>query len=440
MARTEAEQTPEWVARANGRVFYGWVIVAVASFGVFSSGPGQSHTFSAFLDPISRDLGIGTTTISIAYGIATLAAAFLLPYMGRRVDRHGPKTMLFVITGALGAACLFFGAAANFLWLAVGFGLLRFFGQGSLMLTCANLVSQWFSRSRGLAMSLMALGFGVSMAVHPPLSHAMIEAFGWRTAWVLLGVLTWLTMLPAIWLFVFNRPEDVGLNPDGDAVTAPAKADADPSGDAANEAPAIVGLTLQEALATPTFYVLSAGWCAIAMLATTLHFYQVKILTTQGLSAETAASIFTVSAVTMVCSMPLVGRAFDTLKTRYVVGAALFVTAGSLTAVTFATDTTSALVYAVIFGLNNALSMTMFGYIWPRYFGRKHLGSIQGTGQLVGVVGASLGPLPVGLAYDTLGDATGTLLVLAAISAVIGVVSIVTLKTPPTVLDNPALE
>ncbi|MEO0671409.1 MAG: MFS transporter, partial [Pseudomonadota bacterium] len=184
MARTEAEQTPEWVARANGRVFYGWVIVAVASFGVFSSGPGQSHTFSAFLDPISRDLGIGTTTISIAYGIATLAAAFLLPYMGRRVDRHGPKTMLFVITGALGAACLFFGAAANFLWLAVGFGLLRFFGQGSLMLTCANLVSQWFSRSRGLAMSLMALGFGVSMAVHPPLSHAMIEAFGWRTAWV----------------------------------------------------------------------------------------------------------------------------------------------------------------------------------------------------------------------------------------------------------------
>ena len=439
MAKTEAGQTPAWIARTNGRLFYGWVIVAVASFGVFSSGPGQSHTFSAFLEPISRDLGISSTTISIAYGLATLAAAFALPFMGRLVDRHGPRSMLLVITAALGVACLFFGAAANFLWLAVGFGLLRFFGQGSLMLACANLVSQWFSRSRGLAMSLMALGFGVSMAVHPPLSHAMIEAFGWRTAWVLLGLITWLTMLPAVALLVFNRPEDVGLRPDGEPAKPVATDDGD-APDGPSREPVIVGLTLQEALATPTFYILSAGWCAIAMLATALHFYQVKILTTQGLASETAASIFTVSAITMVCTMPLVGRAFDTLKTRYVVGAALLVTAASLTTVTFATDLTSALVYAVIFGVNNALSMTMFGYIWPRYFGRKHLGSIQGTGQLVGVVGASLGPLPVGLAYDTVGNATGTLLALAAVSALIGVVSMLTLKTPDGVLDNPALE
>ncbi|MEL6298240.1 MAG: MFS transporter [Pseudomonadota bacterium] len=440
MAESHHAAPPSFVAKTNDRIFYGWIIVAVASFGVFSSGPGQSHTFSAFNEPIARDLGITSTTLSLAYALATLGAAFALPYMGRLVDRFGPRTMLFAIVSTLGLACLFFGAAANFLWLALGFGFLRFFGQGSLMLACANLVSQWFSRSRGLAMSLMALGFGLSMAIHPPLSHFLIESFGWRTAWVILGVITWATMLPAIFFLVHNTPESVGLRPDGDAAPKPDErttAEGEPMPEVRDE---IAGLTLNEALKTPTFYILAAGWCLIAMLVTTLHFHQVKILTTQGLSAELAASIFTISAVTMVAMMPVVGRIFDTVKTRYVVAVALFVTAASLTAITFATSLVPAIVYAVIFGLNNALSMTMFGYIWPRYFGRKHLGSVQGTGQLVGVVGASIGPLPVGLAYDMVGSATGTLVGLALLPAAVAIVTMFALKTPEGILENEKLE
>lgn len=418
----EAGRESGLVDRVNARFFYGWVIVGVAAFGVFSSGPGQSHTFSAFIKPISQDLDISSATMATAYGLATLAAAFLLPYTGRLVDRHGPRTMLLGVTAVLGLACLFFAAAPNFVWLAVGFGLLRFFGQGSLMLVCANLVSQWFAKSRGLAMSLMALGFGLSMAIHPPLSSFLIDAFGWRTAWIVLAILTWAVMLPAVWFLVHNTPESVGLKPDGDART-------ETDGTAATNAP-VQGLTLNEALNTSTFYILAAGWCLMAMLVTTLHFYQITILTAQDQSAELAASAFTISALTMVIAMPLVGRAFDRLKTRFVIASGLFITAASLISITFATTTPTVVTYAVLFGLNNAITMTMFGYVWPRYFGRKHLGSIQGTGQLVGVVGASLGPLPVGVAFDLVGTATGTLIGLAALPAVVGVVTIFALRTP----------
>ena len=58
--------------------------------------------------------------------------------------------------------------------LALGFGALRFLGQGSLMMNAANLVAQWFSRKRGFAMGLMALGFAASMAVHPPLGQFLV--------------------------------------------------------------------------------------------------------------------------------------------------------------------------------------------------------------------------------------------------------------------------
>lgn len=346
-------------AALNARAFYGWTILGVAGLGLFASGPGQSHTFSVFVGPIGEDLGLSKAAIASAYGLATLVAAFLLPKMGRLVDRYGPRRMTSVIALLLGLACMAFGAAGGIVTLALGFGALRFLGQGSLMMNCANLVAQWFSRRRGFAMSLMALGFAASMAVHPPLGQFLINQFGWRWAWVILGLITWLLLLPPVLLLVHDKPEDKGLRPDGDA--APAEGQAKP---------AIDGMTLREGLGTPTFYILSAGWFSMAMLVTTLHFYQVSILTAQGVEAEIAARVFPVSALTMVLTMPLVGRMFDRFRTRYVLAAGLVVMGAALVGVTMVRDLSSALVYAALFGINNAFSMTMFGYL---KIGRAHV-------------------------------------------------------------------
>lgn len=419
------------VAASQGRFFYGWVIVAVAGLGIFTSGAGQSHTFSVFLDPIGKDLGISNATLATAYGLATLAAAFALPQMGKVIDRLGVRKGLIVIVAGLGLACLFFGAAANFLWLAVGFALLRFLGQGSLMMGSANLVSQWFNKSRGFAMSFMMLGWGASMAIHPPLAQYLVNEIGWRSAWYVLGLITWVTMLPPLLLLAFDKPEDVRLHPDGET-EAESGEDGKPK--------EIGGLTLKEALRTSTFYLAALSWFGISMLVTVLHFYQVKILTDHGLSEEVAASLFIISAFTMIGMMPLVGRMFDKLRTRFVVALALIATGVNLIGITQVDSFSSGVVYALLFGINNALSMTMFGYIWPRYFGRKHLGSIQGTGQMVGVVGASIGPLPVGLAYDYFGDPTLTLQLLAIYPFVAATLAILFLRAPKSLNESPHLE
>ena len=84
--------------------FYGWWVLGAAALGIFASGPGQSHTFSVFIAPISADLGVSPADIATAYAAATLIAAFGLPYMGRLTDRHGPRRMLLWIALALGAA------------------------------------------------------------------------------------------------------------------------------------------------------------------------------------------------------------------------------------------------------------------------------------------------------------------------------------------------
>ena len=65
--------------------------------------------------------------------------------------------------------------------------------------------------------------------------------------------------------------------------------------------------------------------------------------------------------------------------------------------------------------------VTLFGFLWANYFGRKHLGSIQGVGQTIGVIGASLGPLPLGVAYDIFGTYNGVLYLLAILPVVSGI-------------------
>ena len=208
------------VRRVSQRMFYGWVIVWVAMLGIFASGPAQSHTFSVFIGPIAAELGLSQTAMASAYGLATLVAAFCLPLMGRFLDRVGARRMLSVVALVFGAGCAAFGLAGGMIWLALGFAALRFLGQGSLMLGSSNMVSQWFSQQRGFALGLMALGFAISMAVHPTIAKWLIDLVGWREAWLWLGISTWVLLLPPVLFFVVSKPEDVGLQPDGVPIPA----------------------------------------------------------------------------------------------------------------------------------------------------------------------------------------------------------------------------
>ena len=405
------------VAKVNGKFFYGWIILMAAGAGIFASGPGQSHTFSVFIGPISRDLGVGATAISSAYGLATLIAALGLPFVGRLVDRYGARKIMLTVVIFLGLGCIAFGFAPGIIWLALGFGALRFFGQGSLMLTSVNVVSHWFSRKRGFAMGMMLLGFAISMAIHPPLSQWLIEQVGWRQAWIWLGVSTWVLMVPIVFFLLQDAPEAIGLSPDGE------KNIEHDDKQIINKHGAEFGFTLKEALATSTFYIVAAALCTMSMLVTALHFFQVSIFEHQGLTPSIAAWMFPLSAIIAVLTQPIVGRCLDKFPTPRVITMSLATLCAALLSMSMVSDLLTAILYAVIFGINNAFNMTLFGYLWPRYFGRRHIGSVQGTGQMIGVIGASIGPIPLGMAFDLTDDYKLTLIGLAILPALVGILT-----------------
>lgn len=391
----------------NRRVFYGWVMLGVGGLAFFASGPGQSHIFSVYVSRISDDLGISRTSVSSAYALATLVAAFGLPYVGRLIDRIGVRRVALGVAVLFGLAAIGFGRVAGLVSLALGFAALRFLGQGSLALSSSYLVSQWFSRRRGFALSLMPLGFSLSMAVHPPLAQWLIDAVGWRASWVWLGIVTWALLVPMIAVLVQNKPEDIGLRPDGESAhqrRATLQWDSDK-----------VGLTLHAALRTPSFWIIAVGLSSLSMLVTGMFFHQVSVFSLQGLDAQTAARAFSVSAAVMVITMPVFGYLLDRLPTRPMFASALLIMSAALVALAWVEDITSMIFFSIVFGLANAGLQSHYSFMWPRYFGRRYLGSIQGAAQTIGVVGASIGPLPLGLAFDLFGSYTETLYLLAAL-------------------------
>ena len=390
----------------QNRFFYGWVITVVAIFGMFGSGPGQSHLLGVFFDSLSKDLDLPRTSIAVAYGSATLIAALLLPQVGKLIDRFGAAPLLVLIATGLGLVAMLFSLAFNWIFIAIGFGFLRFLGQGSLLVACANIVSQWFDQKRGFALGLMSLGFPISMAVHPPLGQWLIEQVGWRQAWVWLGIATWLLLLPPMLILLFSKPEQVGLRPDGIKLQ-----------ESTEEASELKSLTLSQALHTPAFYIICCGMFSLSMLVTALHIENKGILTRHGLDPQTATLMFTVSGVMALLAVPLIGRMLDRFRSDLMFAGGLLVMCTSLLFSTLVEGIFSAVLYAMIFGINNGVTMTYSTFFWPRYFGRKHLGRIQGNGQMITLVGASIGPLPLALAADYLGDYDQTLSYLALIPA-----------------------
>jgi cyanate permease len=276
----------------------------------------------------------------------------------------------------------------------------------------------------------MALGFSASIAVHPPLAQWLIDLVGWRQAWLWLGVTTWVLLIPAIVLLIENKPEDLGLAPDGEE---PAER---PTGGAATSA-ADLGLTVRPAVRTPAFWIIAASLATFSMLVTGLFFHQVSIFQSFGLTPQVAAQLFPVLALVMVLAMPVVGRMLDRLPTKPMFAAAMLTLTAAILSLALVHDAPSALIYVVLFGISNAAMFIHMSYLWPRFFGRKHLGSIQGTAQTIGVVGASIGPLPLGAAFDLFGSYAGALLILAMLPVACAVA--VLFMHPPRLEDERAV-
>lgn len=265
-------------------------------------------------------------------------------------------------------------------------------------------------------MALTSLGMAGSLALFPFMSHLIISKVGWRDTWFILGVAVWVVLVPLSSLLLRDRPEDVGLKPDGDRRSRAEATSAMPS-----RRPQEVAWTLREAMRTRAFWLVTLVGAFYTFVQTALSFHSVSVFISKGIPAGQAATLFSVMAPSFLVGTVIAGSMNDKLPNRYtmIVGQLLVTTAVAWTFV--ATELWHALAYGALLGMGGGFLSNVIAVIWPNYFGRKNLGSIRGFSTTFTVMAAALGPLPIGLLADVTGAYTVPLLALLTVP-VLGIV------------------
>lgn len=409
-------------------MYYGWVILAVGALGGVLTSPGQTYAFSAFLDHFITDLGLSRSVVSTLYTAATLTASFVLPFVGRRFDRHGARGLITIVSLLLGLACIYMSFVRNAVMLGVGFFLLRQLGQGSLSLVSKNVVNLWWVRERGPIIGIMGVTGALLGGMFPWVINTLIPMFGWRWTYVILGAVVIGVMVPVGWIFTRNRPEDHGLLPDGD--TAPVD-----DGIRA-VSPIEVNWTLAQVLRCPAFWVTVAGMCSMSMLNTGLFFHIFSVFADAGLPSDVAASVFVPIAATGATVQLGAGFLVGRVPLRVLLAMALILDAVVLVSVTRLTTETAAWVFGLGWGVQNGLEMLVMGVIFANYFGRQHLGAIAGFASTLLVASSALGPMPIGVARDMLGSYQSVLSASAVVPLALGLVCLLFGRPPESPPDG----
>jgi len=400
-------------------IYYGWVIVVAAIIARVMTSPGQTYAVSIYIERFIEELGISRSLVSTLYTIGTMAAALSLPFVGRQLDKRGPRVMVGIVTALFALAVCYMSTIQNAVMLGIGFVLLRTLGQGALGMVSGNVVNMWWVRRRGAILGIAGVVSSiVGNGLFPSWAHALIGRFTWRVSYLILGGILAVVMLPIGLIFFRRKPEDYGLQPDGMSSAKEAKG--------AQTGFVEENWTRSEALRTPAFWVMSAGMSSVAMLSTGLQFHMVSIFSDSGLSAAAAAAVYipisAVHAVTMLAG----GMLIDRVPVRYLLFVALLGQAAALVMAPQLAGRSSALIYGAVLGMTGGLMNMVQQVVWANYFGRQHLGSIMGVASLVTIAGSALGPMPMGIARDLLGSYTTALTVSAVLPLALGVAALFT--------------
>ncbi len=402
--------------------FYGWIILVVGTFGGIMTGPGQTYAFSAFLNHFITDLGLSRSLVSTLYTAGTLAASFVLPFVGRQFDLRGARVLVVVASLLLGLACVYMSFVRDAVMLGIGFFLLRQLGQGSLSLASRNVINIWWVRRRGLVMGIGGVAGALLSGLFPYIINTLIDLYDWRSTYVILGAALIFIMVPVGWVFVRDRPEEYSLKPDGMEVNGK-------DGEGA-ETPLEVNWTRAQALHTTAFWLVTAGLASMSMLHTGLSFHLFSIFEDNGLSANVAASVYVPIAATAAVVQLISGLLIDRIGVRALLTVSLVLMAVNLVLATAFDSRVMAYFFGFSMGTQVGLEIIVSSVVFANFFGRRHLGSIAGFSSTLLVAASALGPMPIGVARDLMGGYDAVLNAFAVIPLVLAVVCLLFCRAP----------
>jgi MFS family permease len=381
---------------ARPKVFYGWWVALTAALGLFlNTATIVVFSFGFFAKAMGQEFHSGRAKISLAFSIHNLTAALCVPLAGRLVDRYGPRRVLLPFTALLGLILVSSGILSDSIWQLYAF----YFALGAVSggagaMSYADVVSHWFDRHRGLALSVMMLGMGLGAIVIPSVAQRLIATLGWRLAYTVFGFSILLIPLPVVAAYLTERPENKGLLPDGVAEAQVLSSVAENG----------VGLATREAVHTSEFWIIA---CALFLVTASVHacfIHLPAILTDRGGSAQLAAFASSLFGVGLFLGRVGCGYLLDQFFAPRVAASLFAAVAIGIAFLGLGHAIWSACIAAVLVGLGIGAEVDIIAYLTSRYFGLRSYGTIFGWIWAVFGVSGGLGAYLMGFGFDKTGS------------------------------------
>jgi MFS family permease len=393
--------------RKRPRLFYGWWIVVVAATGLsIGYGPVIIYTFGVFFKPVSEEFQWTRAETSMALSLSLVAMVLAMPVIGRLVDRYGARRVILPAAIVFGASLISFSVSSlgrwHFYFVYLVLGLI---GAGTAPVPYNSVLSHWFDKKRGLALGLATIGIGLSTVVMPSLAYVLITGFGWRGAYTLLGLLVVVVTVPVVGLFLKERPQMMGLSADG------ASTDDDTEQLGRGEP---TGMSARDAWRSSTFWLMCVAFFLVSVSINGCLIHLVPMLTDVGISAKTAALAASCLGAATLIARAGTGYLLDRFFAAHVAVCFFAGAAFGIVLLWSGAAGVLAMVAAILLGLGNGAEADIMAYQMSRYFGLRAFAEIYSYILAAYTLGGVVGPLLMGISFDSTGSYRLSLIVFMA--------------------------
>ena len=405
----------------------------------FSTMATGNLSFGLFVIPMGGDLGMSRSQFGWAVTTRRMAAGLSSYFVGRLLDRYGPRVLIPVSAAIIGVGLIAM-SRVNAPWQVIAiFGVLGMTGLAAPQNIMTSVpVAKWFQRKRGLALALATSGLGTGGIFFLPITQALLGGVGWRATWLIMAVVFMSLSVPLSAIFLRRQPEDMGLEVDGGQ---PNPGNIGPVGAAVPPQIEERSWTVREAFRTATMWklLLAFGLAGVAQGGASVH--RIPYWIEKGFDAQTVSYSFAADAGGAATMALFAGWLADRIPIRFIGGGSYVGLSCAIGLMLIGKNEFFLFGSTITFGLSVGAGMIVNSYIFASYFGRTFLGSIRGIVLPFMLISAGIGAPLVGYLRDNTGNYVSSwwlILTLYLVSAAI--ISSATKPPPPAALPATLIE
>ena len=354
------------------------------------------HSYGAYTLHLQEEFGWSMSVLSLAFAITRLESGLLGPIQGWLVDKYGPRLIAIVGTLIFSIGFLYFGFVNSIPSYFVAFVLIALGSSLGGFATLMVSIVSWFEKHRAKAIAWSQLGFSLG-GLCVPLVALGLETLGWRSMAFLSGGAILIIGLPLVSL-IRHSPAEYGEKPDGLTTSGHIVEDESPAEQNRS-------FSWQEAMREPSFWLISVGHALSLLTVSSMLAHLIPHLV-RGMNYSLIEAGYAFALMTGVQMVGLIlgGILGDRYNKRFICVLCMVGHCVGLFCVTFATNVTWVIAFAVFHGLAWGIRGPLMVALRADYFGPKSFGTIMGVSSLIVMIGMTIGPIACGLLFDRFGN------------------------------------